>query len=612
MSILQTPRIHFKGNISWDPIVTNNYKKFYDEKNAQLSPPPPSETMQQFRQRAIGAVQGGGNWNPHGTHQAKFFDTSVSAVDLGHGLVTDDVLCGAPADFSGMLVDLEPYGSISSQLFFDGISFGIEGGSRVAARRSERFTARYINFGRNAVGFVAGVASVNWQTAFLLKDLQIDAHKSAALDALQRALREDDAQGLVVSFNAYRTVYFDDPTLVNTDPGPAGKRASELYNKLLAGGFQPNPARSLLVGTIGVWRKDEPVHEPAERAMLSVARETGTVGSAHARLDNTRVTMDLSNSIPETGADLQKLDLGTLHLVAVDPVDNAESHLGKFGYQQYNRAAYEAGAGIVSFDIDPKALPQAKKGNWQLRTETGEAVLTEAARRLIPRKPNQYLDEGRDGMVRFQMYERGAVLRQVCDATLSQLQANGQQLNWTENWKTDEQGVLSVPASAQGQGVRAFVAQPGKNASPPSQGIDPQTYTYAYVRVLPADDAIAKMEPSWDNVYKHVLINWNAMAPCMDNWLDLANPDHVLRYAAVVRRLTDPAAFEHFRFMPVTRDMTGGQRRLLYQFLDGAGVVSASLAAAGGMPAAKAHVEETEELTHFSRLSRSLRDPQQK
>jgi hypothetical protein len=38
-------------------------------------------------------------------------------------------------------------------------------------------------------------------------------------------------------------------------------------------------------------------------------------------------------------------------------------------------------------------------------------------------------------------------------------------------------------------------------------------------------------------------------------------------FAPVLRRLTDKANFEAFRFMPVTRDMTAGQRALLYVFL---------------------------------------------
>jgi hypothetical protein len=66
----------------------------------------------------------------------------------------------------------------------------------------------------------------------------------------------------------------------------------------------------------------------------------------------------------------------------------------------------------------------------------------------------------------------------------------------------------------------------------------------------------------------------------MDNWLMLDDPAQVRAHAAVLKRLTDPANFESFRFMPVTRDMTKGERALLYRFLDApATTLTAGLAA---------------------------------
>ncbi len=97
---------------------------------------------------------------------------------------------------------------------------------------------------------------------------------------------------------------------------------------------------------------------------------------------------------------------------------------------------------------------------------------------------------------------------------------------------------------------------------------NPVVDPYCYVRVLPADNDIAALDPTWDNVYEKVLINWYAMAPCMDNWLKLDDESQVAAYAHLLRRLTSPNAFESFRFMPVTRDLTPGQRTLLYGWLD--------------------------------------------
>jgi hypothetical protein len=132
---------------------------------------------------------------------------------------------------------------------------------------------------------------------------------------------------------------------------------------------------------------------------------------------------------------------------------------------------------------------------------------------------------------------------------------------------TDKNGVLSIPLTAVSDGIAAFVPSLS-DADQPTNGIDTQVNTYMYVRMRPADTAIASLDPTWDNVYAYVLANWNSMAPCMDNWLNLADPAQVKAYAQILKRLTDPANFEDFRFMPVTRDMSAGERTLLYKFLD--------------------------------------------
>src|SRR5262249_51716583 len=149
----------------------------------------------------------------------------------------------------GMLVDLEPFGAFSSQVFFDSICFGVDGGYRILGPRTSRFTARYINFGRNRVNtMIAGVASVVWQASFSKADgLRVDAFDSAALQSMAAALNHDHVLGLTVRFNAYRTIYYDNPNLTNGSPATAAA-ARELIAKLNAGGFQPNPARSLMVG----------------------------------------------------------------------------------------------------------------------------------------------------------------------------------------------------------------------------------------------------------------------------------------------------------------------------------------------------------------------------
>ena len=596
MSVLETPRILFKGEIAWDPITTNNYDGYYDESKDQPVWPAESDKVKAFRQEAVGAVLSAGNWNPQGTHRSTFYNAAISGVDLGTGVVTSDPFVTSAARFRGMLVDLEPYGAFSSQLFFDTMQFGIDGGYRILGKRSSRVIARYVNFGRNpANAMIAGVASVVWQTSFAKTNgLSIDAFDSPALQELATALKADDVLGVTVRFNTYRTVYYDNLALTNKSPLTA-QAAKELVMKLQGGGFQPNPARSVLVGVIGLWRKGEPLHEPGDRALLAPVKSR--VGSAHARLDAKSLTIDLANSIPETSKELEKSNLGTLSVIAIDSTGTL-TRLGALPYPQYNRQAYEAGSGIVSLPLTADQVKAATNKDIQVLAEDGTILLAETALRAIPTTPNLYVDEGANGTAVFQVYQRGATAKAPVPVIVYKMSANGGSIDSTNTLQTDVNGVLSFGVSAVTGGIYAYVPSPVPGAAPPSNGINPQVNTYMYIRMLPADANIADLSPTWDNVYTHVLANWNAMAPCMDNWLMLDNPEQVKASAALLKRLTNPANIESFLFMPVTRDMTPGERTLLYKYLD----------APGGAKTAEL-VTSTDETPNFAERSRAMRRP---
>ena len=55
MSVLETPRIYFCGQTSFDPVTTNNYPRNYDEMGAQTVITPDGST-QKFRDAAIADV----------------------------------------------------------------------------------------------------------------------------------------------------------------------------------------------------------------------------------------------------------------------------------------------------------------------------------------------------------------------------------------------------------------------------------------------------------------------------------------------------------------------------------------------------------------------------
>ena len=361
-----------------------------------------------FRQQANKAITNGGNWNPHGTHRSMFFETEVSGVHTGAGVDTGDPVVGTPVAFTGMLVDAEPYGAYSSQLFFDSMTFGIPGGCQVACRRSRRVTARYINFFRNpSNSMIAGIASVVWQTSFAKTDLlALDPHGSQAMQAFETALAADDVLGLTVRWNTYRTIYYGDPRLRNGSPLTAAA-AQELARRVAAGGWQPNPARSLMVGVLGLWRAGEPAQEPGDRALLAV-QPRAIMATAHARLDDHTLTVDLANSIAETDGILSKQNLGTLTFLAVDDTGATVATLGALNYHQYDRPTYESGSGIVTLQLDDACAAAAADHNIHVRGPDGTDYLRERARRALPVDLNHYFDETDPTIeTKVQLYTRG-------------------------------------------------------------------------------------------------------------------------------------------------------------------------------------------------------------
>jgi hypothetical protein len=562
MSVLETPRLYFRGKTTWDPIVTNNASQQYDEDDSKtVFGTGATGTVAAFRKAAIAAVTGGGNWNPAGTHRSVFYETTVVGVDVGNGLSKADPIVDCPVSFAGMLVDLEPYGAFTSQLFFDAMSFGIQGGCRVFAPRLTRMTARYINFARNTTygggNAPAGGASVVWQTCFPKGrgGLVLDPHHSGVIAQFEKMLQDDDVLGLTVRWNAYFTRYFD-----TSDIAKIPALAQQLQANLSGGGFQPNPARSELVGVLGLWRKGEPICEPGDRALLTV--DSNTVASAHARLSTNSLTLDLSNSIPETDLNLTKQNLGDITAFAVAPDGHSVvATLGTFNYSSYNRDAYNATAGILTLQVDPDAAEKAKTADLQLRRADGTVLFAETALRAIADRGNIYLDEDETTTLQVQVLDRGRPAGAGINVAMADFTSSA---GTTTTQPTDGQGIASFPLSGNAGQIEGYALLPGNGVL---TQFDQQINTYVYVRTRPADSNIGSMQASWDNVHKFVLRNWQAMAPCMDNWLDLGNPDQVKAFGPMLRQLTDKANFESFRFMPVTRDMTAGERSLLYAFL---------------------------------------------
>lgn len=553
MSVLDTPRIYFRGQMTWDPIVTNNYPQFYDL--ATSKPTLGTGTAADYRERARRAVTRG-NWNPHGTHRSTFFETTVTGVDAGGGLQVDDALVGVPVSFTGKLVDLDPYGATTSQLFFDELSCGIDGGPQVLALRSGPMAARRINFARNSgYTYVAGRASVMWQASFAAGGgVSVWPHGSAVLAGMQDLLGHGDVVGLTVRFNAYRTVYYD-------TEAPTAAQAQALADQIAQGGFHPNPAHSLVVGVIGLWREGEAPSVPGDR-VLAPATDS-PVWTGFARVVDGRLAIDLSNSVPETGFDVAKHDLGPLGVFA--KAADGDVALGTLDYAAYDTAAYEATSGIVTLPLGPAQAAAADASDLELRSAGGSALLTEQPLTVTADPPNVYLEEGEQTSVSLRAFRRGRPPGAPVSVTMVEV---GGPLPPVQV-RTDEDGHGTVPISGGRPGSWTWVLVPWEGTAPDlPTTLDTALSEYVVLRTTPADAEVAALEPTWDNVYDYVLRDWEAQAPCMDNWLRLGDEQQCRAYARLVRDLTSRERFEHYGYMPVTRELTKGQRILLHRWCD--------------------------------------------
>ncbi|MBH0619182.1 hypothetical protein I3A86_24025, partial [Salmonella enterica] len=199
------------------------------------------------------------------------------------------------------------------------------------------------------------------------------------------------------------------------DPIVKPELAEELQQKLRLGGFQPNPARSELVGVLGLWREGEPAHEPGDRALLSpysVSPKKALLASAHARASGDVLTIDLSNSVPEIDKDGTKIDLGRMLITAhsPDPAVVADTVIGSISYDQYRQEAYNLHAGIVTLHA-PGVEKLVENMTLSLtcpdRKQQGPAELMEQPLRAIAEVPNIYLDQGQVENLSIRVLERG-------------------------------------------------------------------------------------------------------------------------------------------------------------------------------------------------------------
>ena len=600
MSVLSFPRIHFNGIYSWDPGLTNNFSQLYDSINVRIILPR-GVTYEGFKDFVINNELG--SWNYYGTHDCKFVSdrTAITGgvLNTDSGLTSDDPIVGKSVILNGKLVDLDPAANWNSQIFFDSFRFGdLTIGLR--ARRSHRMHSRWIGPRATFQLPIAGGFGVVWQTVFAKDDVTFfGAAQSPLIAALQEAMQEEDVNGVMLRFSTYRTLYFqgNGQQDIEHEPNSMRQLVTELHQRYKNGENISNPAYSVVVGTVGVWRSGEIPSVPEGRYLVpnALVAISGTGGFplgpcvAEVDLRHKRVTVDLCQTVPEINFEREKANLGTLKFAIEHEGEITE--FATLNSVDYAREAYEATAGIIDFSLedhsDPRILDKIEAGRLVLFVSQGAGdvpALREQELTVQASLRDIYLDEGQSRSVELHVLDKGRPVQPGIRilAALYDPQMNLIPLSLTppEILMVEEEGKATLRLFPVGPGllnIQFYPFRSHESLPTPDQQLNIRTGFFVSVRVLPFDNAFEQQtsddQLSFRFIYENILRPYDLLNPVMARAgidLPLDDRDKMTSSLTVTRIRTAIAAsnFESARYMPVTRALSAGKRRLLERWCD--------------------------------------------
>ncbi len=293
MSILDWPRVNFRGVFSCNPCTSNNDDVFPDvvvRDTNTLGPDLAGMTDDEARAFLRGGVHKSeydssdtackpfvrGGWNVFGDHATLFRDTVVTSVVTGpQGAAAtpeQDSLVGRAVNLLGALrpgssskrtsavmVDLDPTGLVTTQVYLGGLQIQGDGEDLVLDHQTRCFQ-NWLNFQSTVVeqGYqgTQNFVGIGCIMQFAIPADALPEHldsSSPGLAALIAAGRA--AAGLVVRFRCYEV----EPAI----------RDEDMVALFAKNQTERNPGLGFLVGTIGVWRKGEPQTEPPGRKLTA-------------------------------------------------------------------------------------------------------------------------------------------------------------------------------------------------------------------------------------------------------------------------------------------------------------------------------------------------------
>ena len=331
----------------------------------------------------------------------------------------------------GRLVDGNPVSVYTSQVYFQELRLGDQTTGIVGQRSyrmQSRFINFTRNFNLTAAGGASVSWQTCFPAG---EGLTITAGGSRLLQALEAALGQEGVLGLMVRFNSYLNLYNQNGYFNGISPSPANKNEdlSYYYQQVQNGEIDQfsNPCYSRVVGVIGLWLDDELATVPNGRYLVpgvyaapatheasggsaadeasrkrffaltdreveaaggqpsdavpkaeaagagirippTQTKQAAQLGAALVEVDYARslLHLDLLNSFPEWSWQGEKVDLDTVE-IGVDDGAGGYAKVADLPFGSYDRAAYEAGGGLVDLPFDDQLADRIRNGTLVLK-----------------------------------------------------------------------------------------------------------------------------------------------------------------------------------------------------------------------------------------------------
>lgn len=597
MSILNGPRLNFWGGIRTNVSVPNNAATLpidngqtlalFDLTTSTVSPPAQAysdDQLNQFINAPTGVKYTAGGWNHYGQHSVDMQNVLISSQGQPGDISTHGDLIGQPLYLMGsvdpvtqnppvtgpMMVDLDPTGTISTQIFVGGLQIGSSDSPQLLIRGNTVCSSFDV-----ALRILEGEPdaprsnriSGTFQLTFPLKDIVSYNQDSAILKSIIEA---PGASGIVVRF-----VMFEMCPSMTT---------AELDADYAAKLFTANPSIGRMVGTLAPAFPGEPLIFPAGRQLIN--QTSGGTGYATLTSDEL-LSIDMLNIIPKQAFRSVRTDITSpigpnadYGPVSITAGSTRLTTLSPFGKDlQY----YYLYGGIVDLPLSAEqqqlvaSQPLGIKAPLTLAKTTVNAP--EQAYRLSADQRNIYLDDHPDGVqITLNVTQLGGPVTQDTVIKITPGPSNDDEhapyLD-PEYWDflvfepqlTVSKGSASVsfkvtlkPGSEPQAGFATL------NFS--VVGSDDGAYFINFRKFAQTSFGIAPgTSVTWDQVYEHVLRFHYLAFPAMSRYIPLNQQDAVWNARQMILARTSEVYNGTTLYMPVVHSMSPSQRALLKAWL---------------------------------------------